>query len=135
MNPIFLGKIDKGNIILRERDKFYLYLRSMDNQEVEVIVRRPRRSRTDQQNRWYWACVVGIPAEHFGYTVDEMHESFKYLFLRRPEEPGKPVTMRSTTDLSTKGFTEYVEKCRQWCAEQNIVIPDPDQVDYEEKEV
>lgn len=83
--------------------------------------------RTLKANAYYWVAVVGIPAQHFGYSVEEMHEALKWLFLRKFEE-GKPETVRSTTELSTVEFSEYVEKCRKWAAEEGLVIPDPDEV-------
>lgn len=84
-------------------------------------------NRTNLQNKYYWASVVGIPAEHFGYLPEEMHDAFKFLFLRIHEK-GKPETVRSTTTLNTKEFSDYVEKCAQWCAEQGIYIPEPTEV-------
>jgi len=95
--------------------------------KIFEVVSKERIPRTNQQNKWYWACIVGIPAKHYGYTADEMHEAYKLLFLRRNEE-GKPETIRSTTKLDTKQFSEYVEKCRRWAAEQGFYIPDPEEV-------
>jgi hypothetical protein len=44
-------------------------------------------------------------------------------------EEGKPETVKSTTLLSTVEFSEFVEKCRQWAAEQGFNIPDPTKVE------
>jgi len=94
--------------------------------QFEYDVIPPERTpRTNLQNRYYWVSVVGIPAEHFGYLPEEMHDAFKFLFLRMHDE-GKPETVRSTTTLTTKEFSDYVEKCAQWCAEQGILIPEPE---------
>ena len=83
--------------------------------------------RTLRQNRWYWSCVVGIPAEHYGYLPEEMHEAYKWMFLRRFEED-KPNTVKSTTSLDTKEFTEYIEKCRCWAAQEGFNIPSPEEM-------
>jgi hypothetical protein len=82
--------------------------------------------RTKQQNKYYWVAVVGIPAKDIGYSNEEMHEAYKIMFLRMHKE-GCPETVRSTTDLNTKEFTEYVEKCRMWAAENGYEIPDPEE--------
>ena len=82
-----------------------------------------RVQRTNLQNRYYWVAVVGIPAQHFGYLSEEMHDAFKIMFLKMHAE-GKPDTIKSTTALSTQEFSEYVDKCIQFCAEEGIVIPD-----------
>lgn len=91
------------------------------------IILPKKVKRTQQQNKWYWACVVGIPADHFGYLPDEMHAAYKMMFLRVLGGRG-PETIKSTTTLNTQEFSEYVEKCRMWAANEGIVIPDPDDV-------
>lgn len=97
--------------------------------EYVLTIKKDRKGRTDQQNKYYWSCVVQIPADYFGYTPEEMHETFKYMFLRR-EEQGKPLTIGSTAKTNTKEFTEYIEKIVMWLAsEYNIVIPTPNQIE------
>src|SRR3990167_9562383 len=85
-----------------------------------------KKQRSNAQNNWYWGCVVAIPAEHIGYTSEEMHEAYKFMFLRR-KNVGKPITVKSTASLSTVEFSKYVESCRMWCAENGYIIPDPDE--------
>jgi len=133
MDIIYVGKVLKGILRLNDQDRFDNFLKSLESQDVQVIVRRPRKSRTNQQNKWYWACVVGIPAEHYGYLAEEMHEAYKFMFLRKHEE-GKPETVRSSTELSTKEFAEYCEQCRIWAAEQGFNIPSPDEVSYTDED-
>lgn len=87
--------------------------------------------RSQQQNKYYWGCVVDIPAREIGYTSEEMHEAYKWMFLRMHEE-GRPETVRSTTSLNTAEFKEYIDKCVMWCAEQGFVIPDATSVIEEE---
>ncbi len=128
ITPIFLGKVENNTLILDTPDRFRNYLHRLKGKQVEVIVRLPKKDRTTQQNKWYWVCVVGIPAEHYGYLPEEMHDCYKLMFLRCHDE-GKPETIKSTTQLSTKEFMEYIEKCRQWAAEQGFVIPDPKNVE------
>lgn len=131
INPIFFAKIKDGNVLFSDKELLKAHLTGLEGKDVDVIVRRHRKDRTNSQNRYYWGCVVAIPAQHFGYYSEEMHDAFKWLFLIR-EEQGKPKTVRSTADLSTLEFTDYVEKCRQFCAENGLFIPDPDSVDIPE---
>jgi len=133
MVPIFKATVKHGKVVFHNLDLLNSYLISLENKDVEVIVRKKKKRRTNPQNAWYWACVVGIPAEHFGYLPDEMHDAFKWMFLKR-ECKGKPVTVRSTTSLTTTEFSEYTEKCRQWAAEEGINIPSPDEVDFSGKD-
>jgi len=127
MNPIFLGSIQKGKLTLNNPEGFDRWLIRLEGKSVEVVVRLPRKDRSNNQNRWYWRCVVGIPAEHFGYLPEEMHDCYKMMFLRMNEE-GRPETIKSTTSLSTVEFSDFVEKCRQWAAERGMVIPDPESI-------
>lgn len=126
--PIFFAKAKKGQLEFDNLKLFSQYLIALDGKIVQVVVKIPQKPRTRRQNRYYWSCVVSIPAEHFGYLPEEMHDAYKLLFLRMHEE-GKPETIKSTTQLSTKEFNEYIEQCRQWAAEQGLVIPDPKEVE------
>lgn len=131
MDYIFSAVIKNGKMVLKERIRFIQHLSSLEEKAVDVIVRKHKKKRSNQQNKYYWAAVVGIPAKHYGYLPEEMHDAFKMIFLRCHEE-GKPETVKSTSSLSTVEFSEYVEKCQQWCAEQGLLIPDPEQLFLEQ---
>lgn len=123
MIPVFDAEIVSGRLTMRNTDGFRAYLATLEG-PVRVTVGKRRKGRSDNQNRYYWGCVVKLAGDHFGYVSEEMHDAFKYLFLRR-EEPGKPLTLGSTAKMSTGEFCEYVENCRRWCAEQGLIVPDP----------
>lgn len=127
ITPIFLAEIRNNQIIYARPDLVEMYLGSFEGKPVNVSIERVRKNRTANQNSWYWACVVSIPAEHYGYTKDEMHEAYKLMFLKK-ESFDKPTTIKSSANLSTGEFTEYVENCRNWAAEQGFVIPDPNEI-------
>ena len=133
MNPVFKATIQKGKVIFDRVDMFNSYVVGLEGKEVNIVISKRKKHRTNPQNSWYWACVVAIPAEHFGYTPDEMHEAFKWMFLRKHIEDNRPLTVVSTASLSTVEFSEYVEKCRQFCAEEGLYIPDPEEVDISGK--
>lgn len=128
-SPIFLATVKEGKVLFEEKDLLKIHLSNLEGKEIEVIVRPRRKERTTPQNRWYWGCVVAIPAHHYGYTPDEMHTAYKLMFLRAPQDMlNGPPTLISTAKLTTTEFTEYIENCRKWCAEQGLFIPDPDSV-------
>lgn len=100
----------------------------------ELRVERKRATRSVDQNAWYWACVVGLVAEHTGYTPDEIHEIYKAKFIPKRlavangngEIKGEFVIGGTTTSLTTVEFSEYCEAIRQWAAQElEVVIPDP----------
>lgn len=127
IDPVFFASVEHGKILYLDRELLIAHIKALEGKDIDVIIRKHRKNRTHRQNRWYWIAVVGLPAAHFGYLPEEMHDAFKLMFLRCHED-GKPETTKSTTQLTTEGFTEYIEKCRRWCAAQGIVIPDPSEV-------
>lgn len=124
MIPKFDATVTNGKLYMRNAALFASYLSTLVG-DVGVTVGKKAKGRTNPQNSWYWAAIVGIPAREIGYVPQEMHDAFKLMFLRR-EEPGKPVTIGSTTTMTTAEFSDYCEACRRWCAEQGYAIPDPD---------
>lgn len=122
---VFQAKTEKGKLILRDPQAFAIWIKTLGDGFVTVSVAKKKEKRTLNQNAWYWACVVGIPARFFGYSDEEMHDAYKYIFLRK-EAPGKPTTLGTTTNMTTEQFAEYCERCRQFAAENGIIVPDPE---------
>jgi hypothetical protein len=132
MIPIFTGKVNSPNdapystIFYDEQLKLRKYLQPLNGQRVEVIIRKPKTSRSTLQNSYYFGVVVEILAKELGYDKDEIHEILKYKFLQS-NAMGMPY-VKSTTKLSTGEFEDYLEKIRRWAAEfLNINIPLPNE--------
>lgn len=71
--------------------------------------------RTLPQNSLYWAVYVKTIAEHLGYFPDECHEELKLLF--NPHDSKLVLGAKvggSTTRMTRKEFSEYLEKIRIW---------------------
>lgn len=130
MISIFYGIINAGRLFFQNRNQFDDYLaKYKDGTRVEVTVRKYRRTRTLEQNRYYWGVVIYILADFFGYSKEEMHEAMKWKFLKQVDMPIE--TVRSTTDLSTKEFSDYIENIVRWASsEYQVVIPDPNDVEF-----
>jgi len=130
MDPIFLASIKNGELVFNNLRKFEDYLIPFEDKEVEVIVRKLKKERSNEQNRYYWGVVIKLLSEHIGYIDEEMHEALKLKFLR--DDSRKIPTLRSTTDLTTIEFEEYLEKIRIWAAQElNCYIPLPNEVDFQ----
>lgn len=83
-------------------------------------------TRTSRQNSLYWGVYIPTCADHFGYFPEEMHEEFKLIFNPRDSKlsPGSRVG-GTTTKLSTKEFTQYLEKIQIWAqTEHGIELPE-----------
>lgn len=103
-------------------------LAALNGEEIICTLSKRRRKRTIPQNDWYWAAIVPAFAEHWGYEKREhekAHESLKFEFLRVRDQNGRE-RVRSTTELTTKEFSDYCEECRRFAAtEYDMYIPDP----------
>lgn len=96
-----------------------------------------RKSRSNKQNAYYWACVipyvmdglVEMGLEKSLLSSENVHEMLKARFLKEDfgNADGEFVTLtKSTTDLSTTEFMDYIADVQKWAAEfLNIQIPDP----------
>jgi len=99
--------------------------------DVTITIAREKRKRTTNQNAYYWAVVVEMGAGFCGYTPEQMHDAFRGRFLQIHNPDPIPDSVKSTTELSTTEFSNYVEQCRQLLAEMGVITPDPD-IDYAE---
>jgi len=64
--PVFNGSVTKGNLSVEGR--YYKYLLSLEG-AVEVIVRKPKKSRSNPENRYYWGVVVDLISEETGHDT------------------------------------------------------------------
>lgn len=95
----------------------------------KIEVKEHKKARTNSQNALYWKWLE-IMGDHFGYTKDEMHEELASRFLGMVERTtigGRNIIEPfSTTKLSTKGFTDYMDKIQMLAVNQGITLPQPD---------
>lgn len=79
--------------------------------------------RNNEQNAMLWAILNQIALDT-GNDVEELHEFFKNKFLSKTVEYEKLWEQKvvwSTTRLTTKQFSEYIEKIILFCNENWIV--------------
>ena len=122
MTTVFAARVEHGKLVIENPTAWREVLASWDG-PCHVVLRKQKKDRSNNQNRYYWGCVVKIAADHFGYTSQEFHDAMKLMFLKR--EGLGPATIGSTATMSTVEFMDFLAKVQQFCAEQNLVIPDP----------
>ncbi len=125
--PIFQGTITKGQ--LRAGADYHKWLSTLDGQAVEIVVRKKRKQRSIQENRYYRGVVVPFFAEFTGYDNEEAHLALRQRFLSTTDDHGF-MRIRSTTELSTIEFEEYMTKCRKLGDELGFYVPAPNEIDY-----
>jgi len=96
-----------------------------------------RKSRSNNQNAYYWGCVipyvmdglVGMGFEKRLLTNENVHDLLKNKFLHEDVavDSGEFITLtKSTTDLSTTDMMDYIDEIQRWALTfLNIVIPSP----------
>ena len=77
-----MGFVDNGGLRFDRRKVVDDYMCTLIGQRVEVIIRKPKTSRSTLQNSYYFGVVVEILAKELGYDKDEIHEILKYKFLQ-----------------------------------------------------
>lgn len=127
--PKFSGYVQDGKLHLRDPERYKRWVSKLEGERLEVVIKKARAVRSLQQNKYYWAVVIAMIADHCGMdSPEEAHEAMKWQFLQ--VRYAKIVTVRSTTSLSKSDMVEYIERIRRWAAaELNLDIPDPHKVD------
>lgn len=130
--PRFITKILGGQLIMTESIK--TYLKNMPN-IVEIIIRPPVKTRSNEQNRYYWGVVLNLISKETEHHPEELHEFFKskylidHISIKTSKGLIEDKTIKSTTKLNTKDFELYLEDCRKWALDfLNINIPLPNEV-------
>ncbi len=110
-----------------------------DRYKTQIV---PYKQRSLPQNSFYHGVVVPMVyagLKDAGFTVrheDDAHDIMKRLFLTvREEKNGLAVErVRSTTELSTTEFIEYIQMIQVWAMDYlNVSIPNPGEqteIDY-----
>ena len=100
-----------------------------------ITIEEKSINRSTQQNALYWKWLQ-IMGDHFGYTKDEMHEELAARFLgvvERKTIGGHQIRApRSTTSLTTKEFSEYMNMIEALALQQQIQLPQPEHYGYEQ---
>jgi hypothetical protein len=110
--------------------------------EIEIIVRKKKKYRSSEQNRYYWGVVIPYILRAFielGNALQEgnkEHIGLVHIFLKRRFLESKKVSNANgeliefdptTTGLTTFQFMGYLAEIGQWAAEDlHIVIPEPE---------
>ncbi len=120
---------DKGKLILSNRDQFLNDLQQLKGKNVYVVVDEEKQTRSNNQNRYYWSCIIQPISDYTGYTPDEVHEILLDKFADKKEVKIKDEThlipMRSHK-MKTDSFEKYVEQIRVWASTElglRIALP------------
>ena len=134
INPLFYGTINKGKLILETPQKYLVHLSGLEGKRVELILRKRKSKRSNQQNKAYWGIAIEILCDKTGYTKDQMHFALKEKFASRIDPVTELRIVESTSKMDTVRFNKYYADIQQWATEflNGCYIPDPNEIpDYE----
>lgn len=97
--------------------------------KTEVVIRRQKKTRNHQQNRYYWA-IVNCIAQFAGESTDFLHEQIKQRYCRpkilRSVRTGDEIAIYTTANLSTTEFAGLIDEVIALAGRMNIRVPYPD---------
>lgn len=129
--PKFKIIVKEGVVSFENEKRRSSFLSSLKDGEYEEVIRKPKKSRSNQQNAYLHGVILQIISEEIGDSIEEVKSAMKYKFLRHTTRAGLE-TIRDTSSLSTVEFEEFNENCRRWSAEfLNTYIPLPNECDYD----
>lgn len=126
------AKVEDQEIIPNDKDKFWDTLEDLEGEDIVMEIGRQYGKRSNQQNKYYWGVVVKEIAEETGHSPKEIHKVLKQKFLPKMNVLGYDI-VKSTTELSTQDFEEYLRKIREWAATGQglgMYIPEPNETKF-----
>lgn len=138
MNKISIfSKVVNGNL-QRNRAKILQAIKSFDGKEIEIIIKRKRKSRSNPQNAYYFGVIIPITQrainDEWGeiWSIQKTHEFLKNMFLfeeRTNHDTSEIIKIpKSTTENSTLEQEMYHTQIRNFLLEWfNVDIPLPNE--------
>lgn len=140
MNKIEIITSISNNIFKRNRNLVLNAIKYFNGKDVVITFSKPKKSRSNNQNRFYWGVV--LPLVQNGLldatgelrSVDNIH--YKILLpLFAPlneivnKDTGECISERLTSsEMTTTQFMEYIMEVQKWSAEfLSIDIPNPNE--------
>lgn len=136
LTPVFHGLVTKAGqleLLDSERIRRRVYLLSIADREVEIVIKVQRERRSTKQNRWWWGIAVPLIAHELGYDKHE-HEAVHYALVAKcfgttfdPVMQQEIPKVRSS-QLTTVQFSELMDWAVRWAAQEHgIDVPLPNE--------
>lgn len=132
---IYYGTVKDGLLKIHARKQFDKDIIMFEGKEIELVLRKKKKFRSNQQNRFYHGAIIPIirmALRETGIIMnhDQCHELLKERCNQVEyvnEKTGQIIQCSgSTRDLSTSGFMDYLVNIKVWAREfLNIELPEP----------
>lgn len=129
--PIFTGLVTaeaRLEFTAAEAQLRRAHLRSLIGREVEIVVRKKRTQRSDDQNAYLHAVPFALIAEYTGHSIEEvkvllMGECWGWQVVQGRQIPVKP----STSSMTTEECSYFIEWLPPWALDHlGLDIPLPE---------
>lgn len=96
--------------VVYDTSQFRQLLRGVKDGKYVLILKPWKNSRTNQQNRRYWALLTAAARELGNDDPEDLHEGLALKFLKLPPDDVTGLERRlSTTKLNTAEFNDYMD--------------------------
>lgn len=122
---IFRASIKKGVLTYDNERYFRGTIQLIPDTDVRVIIEPVKGTRSKAANRYLWGVVYPLIGASVGYSAEELHSVMKSMFLKTKRLwRGTDITiLKSTTELTTDEFGEFIEKVIKQGNELGVEIP------------
>lgn len=138
MQKITIRSNVNGGNLKRNRNLIIDAIKSFEGADVLITLENPKKKRSNPQNAFYYGVVIPIVQNclrNAGYvmTNEATHDLIKLKFLKEViltnEDTGEVIErVKSTTELSTSQFMDFVAEIRQFTNEYfGVDIPEPNE--------
>lgn len=136
MNSITINTKVVNGVLKQNRTRIQDAVKSFEGKEITIIIKRKRKTRSNEQNRYYWGLLIPLMVDavkvEWGeiWSNEKAHEFFKMHFLyyeKLNEETGQIIKLpKSTTENTTVEMEEYHSQIREFLVEWfNVTAPLP----------
>jgi hypothetical protein len=132
---IFFGHVTAAGILELDHPELYgdLLRGKLANCRVQLDIDRKKTPRSQQQSAYLFAAVYPPIAEHTGYSIPEVHEVCKQMFLppRQMSIGDRMVTVAgSTARLTTAEMMDYIDRVIALAGELGCSVMSPSDAGY-----
>lgn len=114
--------------VVRSENEAIMHIKLMFNKHKALSIQPFRKRRSLSQNAYFHGVVVVIYADTFGLFSDEAKQELKGMFLKYIKESNGREYVKSTADLNTLEFEQFLTKCRTHASQNGCFIPLPNEV-------
>lgn len=152
--PAWDVSIINGEMEIKNQEAFEKHLIPYEGKDnLQLILKKKVKSRSRQEEKYYYAVPLKYVAEAMDITREEAHEFLKALLLRTEERATTPSgkvsryeRVMSTTELGDTAYREYWGEVLKWASLPTgddglsrtsglgVYIPGPNEAEWGEKD-